>query len=78
MTHDWTTDLPTESGFYWYRDDPTATPEVVEWDEDLRWMKFCGDDRAFERPGITGEFWPEKMNPPQPAGRSARAPLKTP
>lgn len=62
--NDWTTQLPTESGFYWYRYDPSATPEVVEWDEDMKWMKCVGDDRAFEGRAITGEFWPEKLKNP--------------
>ena len=63
MNH-WTTNLPTQSGFYWYRYYPQATPEIVEWDQDLEWMKCIGDDRAFVSGTITGEFWPEKLQAP--------------
>lgn len=72
----WTTDIPTEPGFYWHRYDVEDTPEVVE-------ISYLGseqtpDERTMTRTGcdvpsgtwmgddneIGGEFWPERLTPP--------------
>jgi len=60
----WTTEIPTENGFYWYRYDPQATPEVVEWEEDMQWISSCGNELRNEAANNTGEFWPEKLPVP--------------
>jgi hypothetical protein len=60
----WTTEIPTENGFYWYRYDPQATPEVVEWEEDMQWISSCGNKLRIEAANNTGEFWPEKLKAP--------------
>jgi hypothetical protein len=61
----WTTDLPTESGFYWWRWDAQATPEVVEWEQDMQWICHCGSELRTEASKHTGEFWPVKLKTPQ-------------
>lgn len=58
----WTTALPSESGFYWYRYDLGSLPEVVEWEEDMLWMRYCGSELGETDPH--GEFWPEKLKAP--------------
>lgn len=62
----WTSSRPTVSGFYWYRETGEA-PQVIEWDNDLQWVRFTGSDiacgDALQNP-IEGEFWSEPVMPP--------------
>lgn len=68
----WTKELPTKSGFYWYRYDAGEKPEPVEWDAKEQFMERLGDDRIFYDDTLTGEFWPVPMEPP-PANPEQRA-----
>jgi len=63
----WTKTIPTENGFYWYRE-PGVEPEIAEIDNDTPttiWL--CGTDCCLSTFGvrnINGEFWPERLIPP--------------
>lgn len=62
----WTTNLPTESGFYWFKD-AYERLKIVEWDQDMQWLLTTGNEIPWgERVNvkITGEFWPIKLTPP--------------
>jgi hypothetical protein len=62
----WTTDYPTVSGFYWYRERDMPA-EVFLWDHDLQWLRQTGNDipwgegMAYE---VNGQFWSEPLTPP--------------
>lgn len=63
----WTKDLPTEDGFYWYWEEEDDAPNVVEFDKDMGWIYFTGNELA-RGPDLTykiiGMFYPEKLTPP--------------
>lgn len=62
----WTQDLPTESGFYWYWEEESS-PIVVEFDLEMGWIYSCGNEIAQGADltyKITGYFWPEKLTSP--------------
>lgn len=40
----WTTKLPTEDGFYWYREDAESAPRVAEWDSGMGTVAFTDTD----------------------------------
>ncbi len=67
----WTKELPTENGFYWYRDGSLITKiSVVEFiiDGDYTRIEFTGSDfNGYFKPedcAPEGEFWPQRLTPP--------------
>ena len=63
----WSAEFPSTSGFYWYRENRTETPKVVEFDAALQWIYHCGLDTVTGSPfdeKITGEFWSEQIPSP--------------
>jgi len=62
----WTKSLPTEDGFYWYKE-PKESSIIIWWDQEMQWITACGNDIAWGEDmmcKITGEFWPVKLTPP--------------
>jgi hypothetical protein len=62
----WTSTRPKEEGFYWYRE-PGSPPEVILWDHEMQWVRTAGNDIPWGddmSAKIEGEFWPEKLTPP--------------
>lgn len=73
----WTKELPKEDGFYWYRPKPTDEPRVAKWTTADGCLMVVGLDFVLHAdsevwgvsgwtPAISGEFWPEKLQPPKP------------
>lgn len=69
----WTKSLPSETGYYWYRECATdPAPRVAEWDMEMGALQFTGTDlMRWSDAGtsglseIDGEFWPVKIEPPK-------------
>lgn len=67
----WSKELPKESGFYWWREEPTDFPQVVEF-SDMDTVYKCGTEIPMwtgEQDedsccALRGEFWPVKLTPP--------------
>lgn len=49
----WTSDHPTEVGFYWWIQSPSCMPSIAR----------VYDDGQISRKG--GKWWPEKIEPPE-------------
>lgn len=61
----WTKEIPTESGFYWFRLEED-TPTIVEVDGVEFWV--FGSECLWTKEDLEtfkGEFWPVKLTPPQ-------------
>jgi hypothetical protein len=62
----WTKELPTQDGYYWYREDGEA-PIVIEWEQSMQWVMRTGTDIMIGHDmtsKIDGEFWSERLSPP--------------
>lgn len=71
----WTKNLPTESGFYWYRWGGSKNTEIVRMEfletafpdgvRSARYFYVTGTDVFYDDTEIDGEFWPEKLVEPK-------------
>jgi hypothetical protein len=64
----WTSEAPTEAGWYWYRRTPKGTPEVVciAYDRLLKEMVQCwiGDAMDDDPKTIKGQWYSEPIKEP--------------
>jgi hypothetical protein len=65
----WTTTLPTEPGPYWYRDEESAQPEIMEVhrrkNSSAMWAWQMGNNRpAVIGCDLFGEWWPVRIEAP--------------
>ena len=63
----WTINVPTESGFYWYTPEKCKTEhaDVVQIDVKMKLMWMFGDEDYEPFHCIHGQFWSEKLTPPE-------------
>jgi hypothetical protein len=67
-TLNWTTEKPTKPGWYWYREDPTASPKLVfhglVWDAVADVAGRLPKSITFERDQIPVGEWAGPLEPP--------------
>ena len=64
----WTRDLPTEDGFYWYREIflDSRLEEVILWSEKRQKMLVTGEcEEPLKGVDVTGEFWSARLEVPE-------------
>lgn len=60
------TTKPKEDGFYWYKENETSTPLIVEYDHQTTWCMSCGNDIPMHNDNWTEPpdgFYSEKLLP---------------
>lgn len=65
---EWTKEKPAKPGFYWWRLDGYADPQVVELyrsSADTWHVMFTGTDESRGPEDVGGQFWPEILTAPR-------------
>lgn len=66
---EWTTTIPSEMGFYWWRSSPNDLLEVIKIDNAAVWdgivLWWSGNESPCLMADIDGEFWSERIAPPE-------------